>query len=140
MFSSPSRSAPKVYGFDTGFVRHASGWRDARPEDLGILWEHYVLNEIQAHHPDLEVRYWRRKRGPEVDFVLLPGGLPPVAVECTWRSSNTRNLAGLRSFREQYPEGEDFVVCADLEEAQTRRLGERTVRFVGLGGLLEALG
>lgn len=132
--------APKVYGFDTGFVRYANGWRDARPEDLGILWEHYVLNEIQARYPDLEVRYWRRKRGPEVDFVLLPRGLPPVAVECKWRSPNAGNLAGLRSFREQYPEGEDFVVCADLEEAQTRRLGERTVRFVGLGALLEALG
>lgn len=132
-------SAPKVYGFDTGFVRCANGWRDARPEDLGILWEHYVLNEIQAHHADLEIRYWRRKRGPEVDFVLLHRGSPPVAVECKWRSANAGNLPGLRSFREQYPGGEDFVVCADLEGAQTRRLGERTVRLVGLGGLLEAL-
>jgi hypothetical protein len=65
--------------------------------------------------------------------------LPPVAVEYTWRSSNAGNLPGLRSFREQCPEGEDFVACADLEEAQTRRLGERTVRLVGLEGLLEAL-
>jgi hypothetical protein len=63
-----------------------------------------------------------------------------VAVEYTWRSSNAGNLPGLRSFREQYPEGEDYVVSDDLQEAQTRRLGERTVRVVGLGGLLEALG
>ena len=39
-------SAPKVYGFDKGFVCFYKGWRDLRLDDLGLLWEHYVLNEL----------------------------------------------------------------------------------------------
>jgi predicted AAA+ superfamily ATPase len=132
-------SAPKVYGFDTGFVRYASGWRDPRPEDWGTLWEHYVLNEIQAHCPDVELKYWRQKRGPEVDFVLERRGLAPMAVECKWRSSSVRGLPGLRAFRAHYPEGEDLVVCSDLEGVQTRRLGERSIMLVGVQGLLDGL-
>ena len=42
-------AAPKVYGFDTGFVCHYRGWTSLRPDDLGRLWEHYVLNELCAH-------------------------------------------------------------------------------------------
>lgn len=128
-------SAPKVYGFDTGFVRWASGWHDPRPEDLGLLWEHYVLNEIQAHFPEVEVRYWRAKKGPELDFVLIRRGRPPIAVECKWRSRNAGDLSGIQAFRRRYPDGDDFVVCADLGEPFPRRAGERTVRFAGLDGL-----
>jgi predicted AAA+ superfamily ATPase len=39
---------PKVCGFDTGFVCHSKGWRDLRPEDTGLLWEHLVLDELKA--------------------------------------------------------------------------------------------
>jgi uncharacterized protein len=42
-------SAPKVYGFDTGFVCYYRGWSELRQEDMGLLWEHLVLNEIVAH-------------------------------------------------------------------------------------------
>lgn len=38
-------AAPKVYGFDTGFVCYHRGWRTLRAEDMGALWEHFVLNE-----------------------------------------------------------------------------------------------
>ena len=38
---------PKVYGFDTGFVCHARGWRSLRREDCGNLWEHLVLDELK---------------------------------------------------------------------------------------------
>ena len=41
-------AAPKVYGFDTGFVCAHRGWTGLRPDDLGQLWEHYVLNELTA--------------------------------------------------------------------------------------------
>ena len=132
-------TAPKVYGFDTGFVRWASGWRDPRPEDYGVLWEHYVINEIQARFPDLELRYWRRKKGPELDLVLLRRGLPPVAVECKWRSANAGNLAGLRAFRGAYPDGPDLAVCADLAGTQSKRMGDRVVTFTGIEGLVETL-
>src|SRR5215472_4672714 len=41
-------AAPKVYGFDTGFVCYYRGWQELREDDLGILWEHFVLNEMMA--------------------------------------------------------------------------------------------
>ncbi|MFN8546249.1 MAG: ATP-binding protein [Candidatus Binatia bacterium] len=75
-------SAPKVYGFDTGFVSHARGWDTPRRDDLGPLWEHYVLNEIQGRLQTRNVRYWRDKQGQhEVDFCSR-GAKPPIAIEC----------------------------------------------------------
>jgi predicted AAA+ superfamily ATPase len=41
-------AAPKVYGFDS-FVCYFRGWQQPRPDDLDLLWEHYVLNELHAH-------------------------------------------------------------------------------------------
>ncbi len=46
-------SAPKVYGFDTGFVCCFRGIDRPRREDLGLLWEHFVLNEIQTSIPQV---------------------------------------------------------------------------------------
>ena len=132
-------SAPKVYAFDTGFVRYAHGWQEQRSEDLGSLWEHYVLNEVQAHSPGAEVRYWRQKRGPEVDFVMVRRGKQPIAVECKWKSANVGELSGLRSFLSAYPDAEAFVVCSDLDEPHSRKLGEYAVRFGGLSALRTAL-
>ena len=54
-------AAPKVYGFDTGFVCVHRGWTHLRPEDLGRLWEHYVLNEIVARMQQVGVRYLARQ-------------------------------------------------------------------------------
>src|SRR5256886_3158391 len=45
-------------------------WQELREEDLGALWEHFVLNEIMARLQSREVFYWRDKRGHEIDFVL----------------------------------------------------------------------
>jgi len=52
---------PKIYAFDTGFVSFARGWDPLRQDDLGLLWEHLVLEHVQAHFPDTPVRYWRDK-------------------------------------------------------------------------------
>ncbi len=49
-------AAPRVYGFDTGFVAHYRGWGELRAEDHGNLWEHIVLNEIHAAHQARDVR------------------------------------------------------------------------------------
>jgi hypothetical protein len=43
---------------------------ELRREDFGLLWEHYVLNELQATMQTREINYWRDKSGHEVDFVL----------------------------------------------------------------------
>lgn len=131
-------SAPKVYGFDTGFVCHARGWGELRDDDLGQLWEHFVLNELHARLQTREIRYWRDKQGHEVDFVLARRGRPPVAIECKW-SAGAFEPAGLRSFRGRYPAGESYVVAPDAVPASTRTIGGVRVRFVDLEALVVAL-
>jgi hypothetical protein len=127
-------AAPKVYGFDTGFVCCHRGWHPLRPEDLGGLWEHFVLNEIQASLQDRNIRYWRDKRGHEVDFVWTRRGAKPVAIECKW-SADGLDSKNLQAFRRQYPEGENFVVAPDVKRTFSRRYGEISVKFAGLDTL-----
>lgn len=127
-------AAPKVYGFDTGFVCYHRGWRQLRDEDLGLLWEHFVLNEVQARTQSRQVLYWRDKRGHEVDFVWVRRGREPVAIECKW-SGDDFDPTNLRAFRSRYPDGENVVVAQDVERTFTRTYGGIRVRFEGLPSL-----
>jgi predicted AAA+ superfamily ATPase len=131
-------SAPKVYGFDTGFVCYHRGWHTLRREDLGLLWEHFVLNEMHAHGQSREVRYWRDKRGHEVDFVLARQGKPPLAVECKWSASES-DPGQLKAFRRRYPQGESVVVAHDVDRSFSRSYGDLAVRFMNLPGLIAEL-
>jgi uncharacterized protein len=128
-------SAPKVYGFDTGFVCYQRGWSELRQEDMGLLWEHFVLNEMMAQLQSREIRYWRDKRGHEVDFVLVRQREAPVAVECKW-SAETFAARPLLAFRRQYPEGANLVVAHDVDRAYTRTYEGMTIRFVSLEDLI----
>jgi len=121
-------SAPKVYGFDTGFVCVYRGWRELRREDLGDLWEHFVLNEIMTRTQARDVNYWRDKRGHEIDFVLPFRGGRPMAIECKW-SANGFDTTNLAAFRRQHPQGENVVLAADVKTAFQRNYGTLRVRF-----------
>ncbi len=131
-------SAPKVYGFDTGFVCYYRGWYTLRREDMGILWEHFVLNELHAHLQSKRILYWRDKQGHEVDFILAERNQPPIAIECKWSLPNADH-SGLKAFRKQYPIGESFVVVNHLDHSFSKQIGEGIVRFVNLQGLIEAV-
>ncbi|MCX6545078.1 MAG: ATP-binding protein [Acidobacteria bacterium] len=130
-------SAPKAYGFDTGFICHERGWTSLRRDDLGTLWEHLVLNELQAHIGRAPIRYWQTKHGTEVDFVIAHRGQPPVAIECKWSASEF-DPAAMKIFRTAYPEGPSFVVTADLSGMYpyTRTYGSLTVTFISLDDLI----
>ena len=129
-------SAPKVYAFDTGFVCYFKGWERLRQEDLGFLWEHYVLNEIHSRLQTRLLRYWRDKRGHEVDFVWVPRGRPPIAIECKW-SAEQMDASGLKAFRTQYPRGENWVVAQDVERSFRRRESGLMVEYLGLENLAQ---
>jgi predicted AAA+ superfamily ATPase len=129
-------AAPKVYGFDTGFVCYHRGWTDLRRDDMGVLWEHFVLNELHANLQSRQVNYWRDKPGHEVDFVL--SRRPPVAIECKWTAGEF-DPSGLRAFRRRYPEGKNFVVAHDAERPSRRRFGEIEVQVVNLRHLIDAV-
>ena len=127
-------AAPKVYAFDTGFICYYRGWESLRLEDHGPLWEHLVLNEIQAHRQPRPVSYWRDKRGHEVDFILRRKPEAPTAIECKWTAADF-DPTNLKSFRTQYPQGENLVVAHDVDRAYDREFQGVKVKFVGLAEL-----
>lgn len=131
-------SAPKVFGFDTGFVCYYRGWSALHPESRGLLWEHVVLNELQAGLQRRSIHYWRDKRGHELDFVLADRGQPPTAIECKL-SPDEFNPAGLKAFRHRYPHGDSFVVAPDIESPFLRRFGPVEATFVSLPELIRKL-
>ncbi|MDP3722670.1 MAG: ATP-binding protein [Candidatus Omnitrophota bacterium] len=131
-------SAPKVYAFDTGFVCYHRGWHALRRDDCGLLWEHVVLNELHGRLQSRDVRYWRDKRGHEIDFVLAPRGRPPIAIECKW-SANDVDLSNLKAFRRAYATGENFLVAHDVDRPSIRHDGTLTLTILPLPKLIEQL-
>ncbi len=131
-------SAPKVYGFDTGFVCALKGWDRLRPDDMGFLWEHLTLNELQARRGSAPILYWRDKRGHEVDFVIARRGRAPTAIECKW-SADRFDPRSLRSFRQAYPNGKNYLVAHDVERTHARRFGEIEVTLTSLRVLPDML-
>ena len=128
--------APRVYGFDTGFVCLFKGWDRLRDEDRGALWEHLVLNEYLACTQDQRVRYWRDKRWHEIDFVLARRDGTTVAIECKWLAAgfDARNM---KVFRARYPGGDNFVVTDDTATSYVRDYSGVAVRFVSLPELIQ---
>jgi predicted AAA+ superfamily ATPase len=119
---------PKVYGFDTGFVTFVRGWDPLRPQDYGILWEHVVLEHLQAYFPNETIRYWRDKAGREVDFVLARRRDQIDTVECKWNPSDF-DPSALRVFRSYYPKGGNYLVSPVSGPAYPKRFGSLTVKI-----------
>lgn len=121
---------------DTGFVRHARGLVAARPEDFGVMWEHYVLNEVNAQLPSVTPRYWRTKHDQEVDFVFDRRASGLLAVECKWSDASLGKLAGLKAFLGAYPGTEAAIGVPTLQREYTIGLGEHEATVTNLDGLI----
>ena len=132
-------AAPRVFGFDTGFVCYHRGWGELRPDDVGILLEHLLLNEVHAHGASFGVHYWRDKAHHEVDFVLLRRGGDPIAVECKG-SERSFEAAGLAAFRRRYPRGANWLVVPEGDDAWTTAVAGMDVEVIPLGEVARALG
>ena len=124
---------PKVYGFDTGFVSFVRGWDPLRADDYGALWEHVVLEHLQAHAPDARPGYWRDKAGHEVDFVLARGRSEVDTIECKWDPA-AFDAASLDVFRSFYPKGKNYLVTPQDGPAYVRRLRKLEVTVCTPGG------
>ena len=127
-------SAPKVYGLDTGFIFYYRGWQQLRRDDLGTLWEHFVLNEMMARMQTRDICYWRDKRGREIDFVLANRGRNPIAIECKW-SADRFDPTNLEAFRRLHPDGENVVLAADAKRSFDHSYGLLKVTFDRLSHL-----
>lgn len=122
---------PRAYGFDTGFVSYANGWSDLREQELGLLWEHLVLEGLLSTDAERRIHYWRDKRRREVDFVL-PGGRGHCdAIECKWdaRSFSPRSMV---AFRALHPTGGNYVLSPQVEAAYSRSVAGLEVVFANL--------
>jgi predicted AAA+ superfamily ATPase len=118
---------PKVYAFDSGFVSFARGWDPLRPEDFGVLWEHLVLEHLQADFPSYPIHYWRDKSANEVDFVLAFHRDAIDAIECKW-DPGAFDASALRLFRDYYPKGRNYLVTPSGDPAYKKRYGRLEVQ------------
>ncbi len=130
--------APKAYGFDTGFVCHARGVRDIRPNDRGALLEHLTLETLQAMPDFPRVHFWRDKRQKEIDFVLPFDRDRVDAVEVKW-NPDAFGSANLQTFRGLYPKGRNWLVTGQSARAHDKVFGGHTVTCVGIGELQAAM-
>jgi predicted AAA+ superfamily ATPase len=119
---------PKVYAFDTGFVSFARGWDPLRPDDFGFLWEHLLLEHLQARFPDTPIRYWRDKTGREVDFVLARRRDEVDAIECKW-NPGAFDSSALKLFSSYYPKGRNYLVTPSGDPAYRKRYGKLEVQI-----------
>ena len=137
--------APKVYGFDTGFICYAKGRSELRTEDTGFMWEHIVLNELHAHLQTRAINYWRDKRDNEIDFVIANrAGNNLTAIECKFNSSSDDSLSSgviknFTSFRNLYPEGDNFIVSYNIDTPFNRTHKNLTISFVHPRDLIKKL-
>lgn len=131
-------AAPRVFGFDTGFVCYHRGWGELRADDVGVLLEHLFLNEVHAHGAAFGVHYWRDKAHHEVDFVLLRRGADPIAVECKG-SERSFDATGFAAFRRRYPRGANWLVVPEGDGTWTTTVRGMDVEVVPLGEVARAL-
>jgi len=119
------KKSAKVYFFDIG-IRNSlikdfriSGER----EDKGMLNETFVyLHLYHQLKPNMEIRFWRTKKGDEVDFVLIKNRVPvPVEVK-----SNLKNMSvpsGMIAFLKAYPRSPFGIVFNGTQEGVTEFKG-----------------
>jgi predicted AAA+ superfamily ATPase len=117
---------PKVYCFDTGFVSFARGWDPLRQEDFGLLWEHLVLEQLQAWFPDTPIRYWRDKGAREIDFVLARRRDQIDVFECKWNPA-AFDPGALKIFRGYYRKGGNYLVTPSGDPAYVKAYGDLKV-------------
>jgi len=128
---------PKVYGFDTGFICFARGWKELRPEDCGLLWEHLVLDTLLSI-PVRKVHFWRDKQQREMDFVIPRGRDVVDVIECKW-NLDALETRGLAAFRANYPKGRNYVVSPSVTTPYARTTGEFAWEVTPVGHLRKEL-
>lgn len=124
------KKSKKFYLFDLG-IRN-SLLKDFRPAalrpDKGTLFESAVLQQLLPQlKPNMEIRFWRTKKGNEVDFVLVKNRLP-VPVEVKSSLSTDKVPRGMRRFLDLYPDAPYGIVFNNQNEGKINCSG-RIVYF-----------
>ena len=109
---------PKFYFFDNGVTRSLLGTLQSPPGPLeqGRLFEQWVIQEAvrynEYHQNDWKFSFWRTSHGAEVDLLISRGPRILYAIECKATAGvASRDLSGLKSFRESYPKVPCVIVA-----------------------------
>jgi hypothetical protein len=108
---------PKVYFFDTGYVRGDEGvkWENAC---AGMLLKH-VHFEQDARGKPASLHYLRTKDGAEVDFVLCADGSPTHLIEC--KLKDNRPATAFVKFAGLFPGALAIQLVRELRQEEHRQ-------------------
>ena len=106
------KKSKKFYFFDVG-IRNML-LKDFRPidkrDDKGIVYESAVLLHLQYQlKPNMEIRFWRTKRGEEVDFIVLKNRVP-LPIEVKSHLSQAGIPKGMKLFLKKYAQAPYGIV------------------------------
>jgi len=115
------KKSKKYYLFDNGIRNMLI--KDVRSvshrEDKGILYESAImLHLVSKLQPNMELRFWRTKKGEEVDFVLIKNRIPvPIEVKSGLKKAVLPK--GMIRFLKRYPKAPYGIVYnAELEDEE----------------------
>lgn len=111
--------SPKVYVRDSGLLHYMLGISNFEQlmghPILGGSWEGYVIEQIAAHAPELDLSYYRTQRGAEVDLVIVRDGVPQASIEIKY-SAAPKVSRGFYSCIEDLGTTRNFVVTPATDE------------------------
>ena len=106
------KKSRKCFLFDVG-IRNSLLKDFRKPgerDDKGVLYETFVfLGMVPQLQPNMEVRFWRTKKGEEVDFVLIKNRVP-VPVEVKASTQEIAVPSGMKAFLRAYPKAPFGIV------------------------------
>ena len=99
----------KVFFYDCGIRNAIIG--DFRPidlrQDLGSLFENYIISELKKRFPNDNIYFWRNKSQQEVDYLIEKNG-EIAAIEVKW--SLKKNIKLPNIFVETYHPNYTFFI------------------------------
>lgn len=103
------KASQKFFFYDCGIRNAIIG--DFRPvdlrQDIGALFENYVIAELKKRFPSDNIYFWRTKNQQEVDYLIEKNG-EITAIEVKW--SEKKNAKLPETFVKAYEPGHQFVV------------------------------
>jgi predicted AAA+ superfamily ATPase len=132
------KKSRKCYLFDMG-IRNGLlkdfRYPDER-DDKGTIHETFVLLHIaQQLKPNMELRFWRTKKGAEVDFILVVNR-QPIPLEVKSEVDGVSIPKGLRLFLKSYPDVKSAYIFNTSVEKTIEWEGRR-IHFVVFEGVMD---
>jgi hypothetical protein len=107
---------PKVYFFDTGYLKADEGIRLENTVAACLLKHVQYLHDVKGR--DAELHYLKTKDGKEIDFIISGEGNPAALIEV--KTSDSDPPRGLCHFANRFPEAMAVHLVHHLRQEETR--------------------